>query len=148
MAHTLSCLYTPERNKRSTRSDLGMGLRICRGDRVLGVEAGELGSGGSSGWGYPLWTSTSEAHMRHTLCRQGSTIGCFTMSLHTGHSNSCSILFILDWKKWMEEEKKGDEWEKDNRRSYKYLQWNTIIKNTTCATTIKDTLLTDTTFFM
>lgn len=97
ISNILCYLYIPERNRRSTRSDLGMGLRIWRGDRVLGVEAGELGSGGSSGWGYPLWTSTSEAHIRHTLCRQGSTMGCLTMSLQTGHCNSCSILFILDW---------------------------------------------------
>lgn len=41
---------------RSTRSigrcsALGVGLRAWRGERVLGVEAGEFGSGGSSGSG-------------------------------------------------------------------------------------------------
>lgn len=44
---------SPDRNTRSMGrcSALGVGLRAWRGERVLGVEAGELGSGGSSGGG-------------------------------------------------------------------------------------------------
>lgn len=85
-------------------SFLGVGLRAWRGERVLGVEAGELGSGGSSGGGYPFATKTSEAHKRQTLCRHGRTTGCLTISLHTGQCNSCSRLFMLDcWKQTSKE---------------------------------------------
>lgn len=43
----------PARNTRSIGrcSALGAGLRAWRGERMLGVEAGELGSAGSSGSG-------------------------------------------------------------------------------------------------
>lgn len=63
---------------------------------MLGVEAGELGSGGSSGGGYPFATRTSEAHMRQMLCWHGRTTGCLTISLHTGQFSSCSRLLMLD----------------------------------------------------
>lgn len=52
--HTLNLhiLPPPVLRTRSRRSGvLGVGLRACRGERVLGVEAGELGSGGRSGGG-------------------------------------------------------------------------------------------------
>lgn len=51
--HThIHILPVPVLRTRSRRSGvLGVGLRVCRGERVLGVEAGELGSGGSSGGG-------------------------------------------------------------------------------------------------
>lgn len=45
-------LPQPVLRTRSRRSGvLGMGLRASRGERVLGVEAGEFGSGGRSGGG-------------------------------------------------------------------------------------------------
>lgn len=48
----LSVLLSPVLRTRSRRSGvLGVGLRACRGERVLGVDAGELGSGGRSGGG-------------------------------------------------------------------------------------------------
>lgn len=75
---------------------LGGGLRAWRGDRVLGVEAGESGSGGRSGGGYPLCTKTSAAQRRHTLCWQGRRMGCFTIPSHTGQCSSFSMLFMLD----------------------------------------------------
>lgn len=45
--------YKPARSTRSIGrcSALGVGLRAWRGERVLGVEAGEFGSAGSSGSG-------------------------------------------------------------------------------------------------
>lgn len=91
--------YKPARSTRSIGrcSALGVGLRAWRGERVLGVEAGEFGSAGSSGSGYPLATKTSEAHMRQTLCWHGRTTGCLMMSLHTGQCSSNSRLFMFDW---------------------------------------------------
>lgn len=50
--HTPRILRLPVLRTRSRRSGvLGVGLRACRGERVLGVEAGEFGSGGKSGGG-------------------------------------------------------------------------------------------------
>lgn len=45
-------IHTPVLRTRSKRSGvLGVGLRACLGERELGVEAGEWGSGGRSGEG-------------------------------------------------------------------------------------------------
>lgn len=50
--HNLHILPPPVLRTRSRRSGvLGVGRRACRGERELGVEAGELGSGGRSGGG-------------------------------------------------------------------------------------------------
>lgn len=75
----------------------GVGLRCWRGERELGVEAGDRGSGGRSGGGKPLCTNTLDAHSKQTLCWHGSRMGCFTMSSHTGQRSSRSMLFMLDW---------------------------------------------------
>ena len=124
--HKFSCshfhTHTPVLSWRSTRSALGRGRRAWRGERVLGVEAGELGSGGRSGGGYPLCTSTSEAHSRHTLCRQGSTTGCLTMPLHTGHCSSCSMFFRLDFRHRKRKRERGRERERERETERKTTQ--------------------------
>lgn len=53
VSKTKATCSRPARNTRSMGrcSALGAGLRAWRGERMLGVEAGELGSAGSSGSG-------------------------------------------------------------------------------------------------
>lgn len=60
-----------------------------------GVAAGEVGSEVGSQYRWPCCSSTSLAHTWHTLWVQGSASGCLYISLHTGHTSSRSMFFML-----------------------------------------------------